>query len=90
MSTETMEIVTLFKALPPAKRADVTDFGRFLLERSTGSYELNASELHAASRHLHAKAQTARRKGLSREFTGDIEELLRIQKFPNFNLFRAN
>ena len=52
MSTETMEIVTLFKALPPAKRAEVTDFGRFLLERSTGSYELNASELHAASRNL--------------------------------------
>ena len=68
-----MEIVTLFEALPTAKRAEVTDFARFLLERSTGSYEL-----HAASRHLHAKAQTARRKGLSREFTGDTEELVRI------------
>jgi len=78
MSTETMEIVTLCEALPAAKRAEVTDFARFLLERSTGSYELSANELHAASRHLHAKAQTARRKGLSREITGGIEELLRI------------
>ena len=78
MSAETMEIVTLCEALPAAKRAEVTDFARFLLERSTGSYGLNANELHAASRHLHAKAQTARRKGLSREFTGDLEELLRI------------
>ncbi len=76
MSTETMEIVTLCEALPAAKRAEVTDFARFLLERSTGSYGLNANELHAASRHLHAKGQTARRKGLSREFTGDLEALL--------------
>ncbi|MCX6963225.1 MAG: hypothetical protein NTZ08_12385 [Verrucomicrobia bacterium] len=73
-----MEIVTLYKPLPAAKRAEVTDFARFLLERSAGSYGLNANELHAASRHLHPKAQTARRKGLSREFTGDIEELVRI------------
>jgi len=73
MSTETIECVTLFEALPTAKRAEVTDFARFLLERSTGSYGLNA-----ASRQLHAKAQTARRKGLSREFTGDTEELVRL------------
>jgi hypothetical protein len=78
MSTETMEIVTLCEALSPAKRAMVTDFARFLLERSTGFYGLSANELHAASRHLHAKAQTARRKGLSREFTGDIEESVRL------------
>lgn len=76
MSTEAMEIVALCEALPAAKRAAVTDFARFLLERSTGSYGLNANELHAASRHLHAKAQTARRKGLSREFTGDINRSL--------------
>lgn len=76
MSTETMEIVTLCEALSAAKRAVVTDFARFLLERSTGFYGLSANELHAASRHLHAKAQTARRKGLSREFTGDINRSL--------------
>jgi hypothetical protein len=51
-----------------------TDFARFLLERSTGSYGFDSNELHAASNHLHAKAQTARRKGLSKEFTGDIEK----------------
>ena len=73
-----MEIVTLCEALSGAKRAEVTDFARFLLERSTGFYGLNAKELHAASRHLNAKAQTARRKGLSREFTGDIEESVRL------------
>jgi hypothetical protein len=77
MSSETMEIVTLCEALPPAKRAEVNDFARFLLERSTGSYGLDSNDLHAASRHLHAKAQTARRKGLTREFTGDIEALLK-------------
>jgi hypothetical protein len=76
MSAETMEIVTLCEALPAAKRAEVTDFARFLLERSTGSYGLSANELHTVSRHFHAKAQTARRKGLSREFTGDINRSL--------------
>jgi hypothetical protein len=76
MSTETMEIVTLCEALPTAKRAEVTDFARFLLERSAGSYGLSANELHTVSRQFHAKAQTARRKGLSREFTGDINRSL--------------
>jgi hypothetical protein len=71
-----MEIVTLCEALPAAKRAEVTDFARFLLERSAGSYGLSANELHAASSHFHAKAQTAPRKGLSKEFTGDLEALL--------------
>jgi hypothetical protein len=71
-----MEIVTLCEALPPAKRAEVTDFARFLLERSAGSYGLSANELHTVSRQLHAKAQTARRKGLPREFTGDINRSL--------------
>ena len=78
MSTETMEIVTLCEALPTAKRAEVTDFARFLLERSAGFYGLSTNKLHTVSRHLHAKAQTARRKGLSREFTGDIEESVRL------------
>ena len=44
-----MEIVTLYEALPAAKRAEVTDFARFLLERSAGSYGLSANELHAIS-----------------------------------------
>jgi hypothetical protein len=70
-----MEIVTLCEALPAAKRAEFVDFARFLLERSTGSYGLDSNELHAASRHLHAKAQTARRQGLSKEFTGETAEL---------------
>ena len=43
MSTETMEIVTLCEALPSAKRAEVTDFARFLLERSTGSYGFDST-----------------------------------------------
>lgn len=76
MSTETIKIVALCEALPAAKRAEVTDFARFLLERSAGSYGLSANELHTVSRHFHAKAQTARRKGLSREFTGDINRSL--------------
>ena len=71
-----MEIVTLCEALPAAKRAEVTDFARFLLERSAGSYRFSANELHTVSGQLHAKAQTARRKGLSREFTGDINRSL--------------
>jgi hypothetical protein len=76
MSTETMEIVTLCEALPAATRAEVNDSARFLLERSTGFYGLSANELHTVSRKLHAKAQTARRKGLSRESTGDINRSL--------------
>jgi hypothetical protein len=56
MSTETMEIVTLCEELSAAKRAVVTDFARFLLERSAGSYGLSANELHTVSRKLHAKA----------------------------------
>ena len=38
-----MEIVTLCEALPSAKRAEVTDFARFLLERSTGSYGFDST-----------------------------------------------
>ena len=56
MSTETMEIVTLCEAPPAAKRAEVNDSARFLLERSAGSYGLSANELHTVSRKLHAKA----------------------------------
>jgi hypothetical protein len=76
MSTETMEIVELCEALPADKRAEVTDFARFLLDRSTGAYGLNANELRSASRQLHAKAQNARRKGLAKKFEGDVEALL--------------
>ena len=76
MSAETMKIVTLCEALPAAKRAEIPDFARFLLERSAGSYGLSANELHTVSRHFHVKAQTALRKGLSREFTGDINNFL--------------
>lgn len=76
MSTETMEIVELCEALPAEKRAEVTDFARFLLDRSTGAYGLDASELRAASRRLHANAQNARRKGLSKKFDGDLEAIL--------------
>jgi hypothetical protein len=76
MSTETLEIVTLCEALPAEKRAQVTDFARFLLDHSTAPYGLTPKELQTASRHLHAKAQNARRKGLAKRFTGDLEALL--------------
>ena len=76
MSTETMEIVELCEALPAEKRAEVTDFARFLLDRSSGAYGLNASELRSASSRLHAKAQNARRKGLAKKFDGNIEAVL--------------
>ena len=76
MSTETMEIVELCEALPADKRAEVTDFARFLLDRSTDSYGLDASELRSASRRLHAKAQNARREGLAKKFDGDLEAIL--------------
>ena len=76
MSTETMEIVELCEALPAEKRAEVTDFARFLLDRSSGAYGLNASELRSASSRLHAKAQNARRKGLAKKFDGDLEAVL--------------
>jgi hypothetical protein len=76
MSTETMKIVELCEALPAEKRAEVTDFARFLLDRSSGAYGLNASELRSASSRLHAKAQNARRKGLAKKFDGDLEAIL--------------
>lgn len=76
MSTETMEIVGLCEALPAEKRAEVTDFARFLLDRTTGAYGLKTSELRSASKRLHAKAQNARRKGLAKKFAGDLETLL--------------
>ena len=76
MSTETMEIVELCEALPAEKRAEVTDFARFLLDRATGAYGLNDNELCSASQRLHAKAQNARRKGLAKKFDGDLEVLL--------------
>lgn len=34
MSTETMEILKLCEALPAEKRAEVTDFARYLLDRA--------------------------------------------------------
>lgn len=46
MSTETIEFVTLCDALSAAKRAVVTDFARFLLERSARSYGLNAKKVY--------------------------------------------
>ena len=76
MSTETMEIVELCEALPAEKRAEVTDFARFLLDRATGAYGLNDNELRSASQRLHAKAQNDRRKGLAKKFDGDLEVLL--------------
>ncbi len=76
MSTETMEIVELCEALPAEKRAEVTDFARFLLDRATGAYGLNDNELRSASQRLHAKAQNARSKGLAKKFDGDLEVLL--------------
>jgi len=76
MSTETMELLELCEALPAAKRAEVTDFARFLLGRSQGAYSLEAAELGSVSRRLHAKAQTARRKGTAKKFHGDLEAIL--------------
>lgn len=71
-----MEIVELCEALPAAKRAEVTDFARFLLGRSQGAYGLENAELHSVSRRLHAKAQTSRRKGTAKKFHGDLEAIL--------------
>jgi hypothetical protein len=76
MSTETMEIVELCEALPADKRAEVTDFARFLLDRASGAYGLDAQELHTVSRRLHAKAHNSRSKGLAKRFEGDIEAIL--------------
>ena len=71
-----MEIVELCEALPADKRAEVTDFARFLLDRSSSAYGLKPSELRSASSRLHAKAQNARRKGLAARFEGDLEAIL--------------
>ena len=71
-----MEILELCEALPAEKRAEVTDFARFLLDRSSGAYGLDANELRTASRRLHAKAQNARRKGLAKTFDGDLEAIV--------------
>jgi hypothetical protein len=71
-----MEIVELCEALPAEKRAEVTDFARFLLDRATGAYGLNDNELRSASQRLQAKAHNARRKGLAKKFDGDLEVLL--------------
>jgi len=76
MSTETMEIVELCEALPAEKRAEVTDFARFLLDRFSGACGLNVSEFRSASSQLHAKAQNARRKGLAKKCDGDLEAIL--------------
>jgi hypothetical protein len=79
MSTETMEIVTLCEALPrsptlPAFSSSAPPVPTVSTQRTP----------RRASRHLHAKAQTARRKGLSKEFTGDIEKI--CKKTQNYCL----
>ena len=35
MSTETRQLIEICEQLPPAKRAEVTDFARFLLARES-------------------------------------------------------
>ena len=54
-----MELVELCEALPAEKRAEVTDFARFLLGRSQDAYGLEAAELRSVSRRLHDKVADA-------------------------------
>ena len=76
MSTETLEVVKICEALPAQKRAEVADFARFLLGRTTPNYGLSATQLSLISRKLHAKAQKARREGTAKKFHGDLEAIL--------------
>ena len=76
MSTETLEVVKICEALPAQKRAEVADFARFLLGRTTPNYGLRATQLSLISRKLHAKAQKARREGTAKKFHGDLEAIL--------------
>ena len=76
MSSETMEVVEICEALPAEKRAEVADFARFLLGRSTAEYGLNAGQLNEVSQKLHAKAKKARREGAAKKFSGNLEAVL--------------
>jgi hypothetical protein len=67
MSTETLEVVKICEALPAQKRAEVADFARFLLGRTTPNFGLSASQLNLVSRKLHAKAQKARQQGTAQK-----------------------
>ena len=67
MSTETLEVVKICEALLAQKRAEVADFARFLLGRTTPNYGLSATQLSLISRKLHAKAQKARQQGTAKK-----------------------
>ena len=76
MSTETLEVIKICKALPAQKRAEVADFARFLLGRTTPDYGLSANQLNMVSKKLYAKAQKARQEGRAQRFSGDFEAIL--------------
>ena len=76
MSTETLEVIRICEALPAKKRAEVADFARFLLGRTTGDYGISPNQLDLVSKKLYAKAQKVRREGTAKRFTGDLEAVL--------------
>lgn len=76
MSTETLEVIKICEALPAQKRAEVADFARFLLGRTTPNYGLTASQLSMVSKKLYAKAQKARQEGTAQRFRGNLEAIL--------------
>jgi hypothetical protein len=76
MSTETLEVIRICEALPAKKRAEVADFARFLLGRTSGNYGLSPGQLDLASKKLYAKAQKVRREGTAKRFAGDLEAVL--------------
>lgn len=76
MSTETLEVIKICEALPAQKRAEVADFARFLLGRTTPDYGLSANQLNMVSKKLYAKAQKARQEGTAKKFHGDLEAIL--------------
>ena len=76
MSKETLEVIRICEALPAKKRAEVADFARFLLGRTTGDYGISPGQLDLVSKKLYAKAQKVRREGTAKRFAGDLEAVL--------------
>jgi hypothetical protein len=76
MSKVTLEVIRICEALPAKKRAEVADFARFLLGRTTGDYGISPNQLDLVSKKLYAKAQKVRREGTAKRFTGDLEAVL--------------
>jgi len=62
-----LEVIKICEALPAQKRAEVADFARFLLGRTTPDYGLSANQLNMVSEKLYAKAQKARQEGTAKK-----------------------